>query len=1143
MTTAEILNQLRRLNATLSAENGQLIFNGPKGALTEELRAELAAHKAEIVKLLENGRIDDIGVTTSNIPRVTRDKDLPLSFAQRRLWFLDQLDPGSTVYAVAGSLRIKGPLAVEVLERSLNEIVARHEALRTTFAVKEEEEVQVIAPSLNASLSVMDITHLAEREREKEALRQLSEQADKPFDLWHGPLFRTGLVRLDENDHVLLLTLHHIVSDGWSMSVLYRELSVLYRAFVKGEPSPLADLPIQYADFAAWQRNWLSGEVLETQLSYWRKQLEGAPAVLNLPTDRPRPARQSYRGARQSIDLSLELTQGLKTLSHREGVTLYMTLLAAFQILLHRYTGQDDIVVGSPIANRNRIEIEGLIGFFVNTLVLRANFTGNPTFTALLAQVRETALDAYAHQDLPFEKLVEELRPERDLSRSPLFQAMFVFQNTPSRDVTLNGLDIRPMRIAGETTKFDLKLSANEEARRLRVGVQYDTNLFNADTIERMLGHFQNLLQGIVSNPHQHIADLSILTKVERQQILFAWNDSKTDYPKDKCIHELFETQVEKTPDAIAVTFEDERFSYRELNERANQLAHHLIELGVGTGALVGLCMERSIEMIVGLLAILKAGGAYVPLNPCYPQERLGFMVKDTEVGIILTDEASLPSLPSRNSPRLICLDRDWQKIAREPLGNLRNENTAGGLAYVIHTSGSTGVPKAVPVPHRGIVRLLFGVGYVQFDKTRTFLQMAPISFDAATFEIWGALLHGANCVLFPSEVPSPRELGYVLKRYRIDTLWLTATLFNTMIDQEPQALSTVEQLLIGGEALSVSHVRRALSLLPNTAIINGYGPTESTTFACCYAIPCQLDDNRCSIPIGKPIGNTQVYILDPHRNPVSIGVTGELHIGGDGLARGYLNQPELTREKFIANPFSHEAGARLYKTGDLARYLPDGNIDFLGRMDDQVKIRGFRIEPGEIETVLCRHPEVLESVVSAREDGIGEKSLVAYIVSGTDHDLNSGRLRDFLKEKLPEYMIPNAFVFLDSLPLTASGKVDRRALPAPDRSRPELVEAYLAPRNQTEELLTKIWTEVLKLERIGIHDNFFDLGGHSLLATRVVSRIREIFRIDLALRALFEMPTVASLSKHIETILCAGGDEHQRAIQDGVEQTEETIL
>ena len=673
MTTSELLTHLRNLNVTLSGDNGQLILRGPKGALTAELRTELKERKGEILDFLKtaaHGTPSDLSLRC-----VSREKNLPLSFAQQRLWFLDQLEPGSAVYNVPGALRIKGSLDAEVLERCFNEIVRRHEALRTTFSTVEEDPVQVIAASANVSLPVIDLSRFSETEREDEARRLAREEADKPFDLRQGPLFRTALIGLGKYDHVLLLTLHHIVSDGWSMGVLYRELSALYQAFANEEPSPLADLPIQYADFAVWQRDWLRGEVLENQLSYWKKQLGGIPAVLNFPTDRPRPARQSYRGARQSIELSSELTQRLKTLSRKEGVTLYMTLLAAFQTLLHRYTGQDDIVVGSPIANRNRIEIEGLIGFFVNTLVLRTDHSGNPTFRELLRRVRETALEAYAHQDLPFEKLVEELRPDRDLSRSPLFQAMFVFQNAPVGELNCKGLNVSPMRMAGETTKFDLTLSVNEGAPGLRAGLQYSTDLFDDATITRFLGHFKILLEGIVANPEQRISDLPMLTEAERHQVLVEWNETKRDYPKDKCIHQLFEEQVKRTPETVAVVFEDQQLTYRELNSQANQLAHYLKKLGVGPETLVGICVERSLEMIVGLLGILKAGGAYVPLDPGYPKERLGFMLEDARVGVLLTQQGVVAELPAHQA-RVIYLDRDWGEIAQESEENPSSEIT-----------------------------------------------------------------------------------------------------------------------------------------------------------------------------------------------------------------------------------------------------------------------------------------------------------------------------------------------------------------------------------------------------------------------------------------------------------------------------------
>jgi amino acid adenylation domain-containing protein len=1051
---------------------------------------------------------------------VSRKKDLPLSFAQQRLWFLDRLTPGSTTYNVPGALRIRGALDITALQQSLDEIIRRHETLRTTFSTKDAEVIQIVWPLFRLPLPVVDLSDHVQTEREEEARHLIKQEVHGRFDLERGPLLRATLIRLSHEEHVLLLTMHHIVSDGWSIGVLYRELSALYQALSNGKTSSLPDLPIQYGDFAVWQREWLRGEVLETQLAYWKKQLEGIPAVLQLPTDRPRPAVQSFRGARESIELSKELTDGLKALSRQHDVTLFMTLLAAFQTLLRRYTEQDDIVVGSPIANRNRTEIENLIGFFVNTLVLRSDLSGDPTFTEVLSRIREGALRAYAHQDLPFEKLVEELQPKRDLSYSPLFQVMFVLQNAPDPAREFEGLTLRSFGVDGGTAKFDLTLSMQEEAEGLRGSLEYNTDLFDAVTVERMLIHFQVLLEGIVADSERRISELPLLNEAERQQLLVEWNDTARDYPNDKCIHDLFEVQVENTPDAVAVVFEDHQLRYKELNHRANQLAHYLARLGVGAETPVGICMERSIELVVALLGILKTGGAYVPLDPSYPKARLAFMLEDTQAPVLLTQQKLVENLPAQNT-QVVCLDRHWDEIARESKENPRIKVSPENLAYVIYTSGSTGRPKGVEVLHRGVVRLLFGVDYVQLDSSQSFLHLAPTSFDASTFEIWGALVHGAKCILCPGNVPSPTELGDLLHKHEVSTLWLTASLFDAVIDEAPEALSAVGQLLIGGEALSVPHVRRALALLPATKIINGYGPTESTTFTCCYPIPRQLDEAIHAVPIGRPIGNTSIYILDQELNPVPIGIPGEIYIGGAGLARGYLNRAELTAEKFIVDPFRSEAGARLYRTGDRARYLSDGNIEFLGRLDDQVKIRGYRIEPGEIESALIQHPAVNEAIVLAREVIAGDpsvprrtdKRLVAYVAAAHDSASSAHELRGFLRQRLPDYMIPSSFIFLKSLPLTPNGKIDRRALPSPEPSCANTETGYVPPRSELEKTLATSWTEVLGVERVGIHDNFFDLGGHSLLAVRLLAQIEKVSGKNLPLSALFRAPTVEQLA------------------------------
>ncbi|MBV9385234.1 MAG: amino acid adenylation domain-containing protein, partial [Chroococcidiopsidaceae cyanobacterium CP_BM_ER_R8_30] len=883
-----------------------------------------------------------------------------------------------------------------------------------------------------------------------------------------------------------------------------------------------------------WQTEMLASEEGERLWTYWQKQLAGELPVLNLPTDRPRPPVQTYRSASHAFKLSEELTRQLQALAKTEEATLYMTLLAAFQVLLYRYTGQEDILVGSPTTGRDQVETEGMTGFFVNNLLLRTDLSDNPSFLELLVRVREVALSAYAHQDLPFEQLVEELQPERDLGRTPLFQVMFVLRNDPMPTVELSSLSLKPLMVETQTAKFDLTLFVGETDQGLAAAFEYNTDLFDSSTIERMLGHFQTLLEGIVAHPEQSIATLPLLSPAEQQQLLVEWNDTQRDYLQDACIHQLFEAQVQQTPDAVAVVFEDEQLTYRELNARANQLAHYLQALGVGPEVLVGICVERSLLMVVGLLAILKAGGAYVPLDPSYPQERLSFMLEDTQTRVLLTQQHLLKGLP-QHSAQVVCIDAEWKLIAQEKQENPQCRITTENLAYVMYTSGSTGKPKGVSVIHRGVVRLVQQSDYVNLSANEIFLQLAPFSFDAATFEIWGSLLHGARLVIFPTHTPSLAELGQVLQQYQITTLWLTAGLFHLMVDERLEDLKPVRQLLAGGDVLSVPHVQKVLQNLGECKLINGYGPTEGTTFTCCYSMTELTQVGTC-IPIGRPIANTQVYVLDRYLQPVPIGVPGELYIGGDGLARGYLNRPELTTQKFIPHPFSHEPGGRLYKTGDLVRYLPDGNIEFLGRMDHQVKIRGFRIEPGEIEAVLSQHATVRDTVVLAREDIPGNKQLVAYVVLHKGEASTPSELRRCLKERLPEYMVPSAFVMLETLPLTPNGKVDRQALPAPDQTNSIsiLERTFLAPRDSIELQLTRIWQEILGTRSIGVRDNFFDLGGHSLIAVSLFEKIKKIFGKNLPLAILFQAPTVAQLASILHQEECSALWSSLVAIQTG---------
>jgi amino acid adenylation domain-containing protein len=1058
----------------------------------------------------------------------------PASFAQQRLWFLDRLFPGNCFYNVSAALRLTGSLNASALEETFNEIVRRHEALRTNFRMLEGELVQVIAPQLTIPLPLVDLQNLPATEQQAETRRIANEERSRPFDLSQDSLLQVMLLQLDSLEYVLLLNLHHIISDGWSIGVLIRELGTLYAAFANKERSPLPELPIQYADFADWQREWLQGEVLETQLAYWKQQLDNLP-LLNLPTERSRPATPTYQGAAQFLEFPKSLSAELEALSQRQGVTPFMTLLAAFQTLLYRYTQQTDIAIGSPIANRNRSEIEGLIGFFVNNLVLRTDLSGNPKFVELLDRVREVALGAYAHQDLPFEKLVEELHPERNLSYHPLFQVAFSLQNTPIEVLELPGLTLSQLDFDNPSAKLDLEFHMWESSDGLRGQIIYSTDLFDDATITRMLGHFQILLEGVVANPEQRLCKLPILTNAEQHQLLVKFNNHqskiKTQNSKiEQCFHQLFESQVEETPDAIALIFEDEQLTYRELNNRANQLARHLQQLGIVPDVLVGLCLERSIEMIVGLLAILKAGGAYLPLDPTYPQERLSFLVQDSQVSLLLTNSILAPLFKGdwgnlQHDIAVVCLDTEREIIAQQDQHNLTNTLTYDNLAYVIYTSGSTGKPKGVQIAHRGLSNLAEGqIKTFNVKQNNRILQFASLSFDASIFEIVMALRSGATLYLAKKEALLPGQpLIQLLQKNSITHVTLPPAVLAVLPTAELPALQTI---IAAGEACSKDIVKRWL--LSGRRFFNAYGPTETTV----WATIAEISDDSITPPIGRPIYNTQIYILDVNLQPVPIGITGELYIGGEGLSRGYINRPDLTAEKFIINPFIYctetsDRVSKLYKTGDLGRYRPDGNIEFLGRIDEQVKIRGFRIELGEIEAVLSQHPGVREAVVIAREDASVNKRLVAYVVPDDKlinaeskiQNLKSEELRDRLKQKLPDYMIPSAFIVLDSLPITPNGKVDRLNLPAPDYSVSQTLDKeFVAPRNPTESTVAKIWAEVLNIERVGIYDNFFDLGGDSLLSIRLMEQMQKQFERDIPLSSLFLNPTVETLANTIDS-------------------------
>ena len=980
--------------------------------------------------------LDEEGVRQAPaLKRISRDGELPLSSAQMRLWLFDQLEPGSSAYNIPVRHDFTGHFDLAAFEHSLSEIVRRHEALRTYYLRVDGRPVQKIAPPELLRVPVLDLQDLPQTAREQEVARLASAHARQPFDLGNAPLLRAQLLKLSPEEHVLLLNVHHIAFDWWSFGVFEKELAALYGAFLRGEePSLLPDLPLQYVDFTAWQQERLQGEILQEQLDYWHKKLSGELPPLELPTDRPRPAIQTYNGSFLCSALSKKLTEALKTLSQREGVTLFATLLAAFKVLLQRYTGEDDILVGAPIAARNRAEIEGLIGFFVNTMVLRTDLSGDPTFRQFLRRVQETTLGAYAHQDLPFEKLVEVLNPKRDSSRSPMFQVMLSMLNTPMQPLHLSGLQHRRTMLDSGTSKFDLTLYAIEEPTGMSFTCEYNTDLFHSDRIQRMLGHVEVLLEGIVADPDRRLSELPLLTKEERQQILIDWNDTRLAYPQDVLLHELFEAQVERTPAAVAVEYAGNRLTYLELNQRANQLAHYLRTQGVESETLVGICMERSLEMVVGLLGILKAGGAYVPLDPAYPKERLAFMVEDAQVRVLLTRDGAIAGLPEAKTVRI---DSDREAIARESDANPANTETSTNLAYVIYTSGSTGKSKGVQIPHRAVVNFLTAMrrqpGLVEQD---VLLSVTTLSFDIAALEIFLPLTVGSHLVLVSREVASDgARLSEQLANSGATVMQATPATWRLLLEAGWQGSRRLK-ILCGGEALDW---KLANQLMKKCASLwNLYGPTETTIWSATYKVESESDSKSASdngpVAIGRPIANTQLYLLDRHLQPVPIGVPAELHIGGDGLARGYLNRPELTAEKFIPNPFSDELGARLYKTGDLVRCRTDGAIDFLGRNDYQVKIRGFRIELGEIEAVLGRHPSVRKAVVLAREDAPGEKRLVAYLIPNPEQKPSVDALRNFLKEKLPAHMVPPFFVVMEKMPLTPNGKIDRKALPSPDR-------------------------------------------------------------------------------------------------------------
>ncbi|MCX7568802.1 amino acid adenylation domain-containing protein [Tumebacillus sp. DT12] len=1062
-----------------------------------------------------------------SIRRLEQRDDLPLSYAQQRLWFLAQLLPGDPSYNISTNVRLQGDLRVDILERCFNEVVRRHEALRTRFHSVGGQPRQVIEPQLAIPLVTVDLRHLPPEERGEEVSRLFRKEAQQAFDLVRDPLIRTTLLQLAEDEHVLLLTIQHIVSDGWSMGVFLQEVGVLYEAFLQGRPSPLPELEIQYADFANWQHETLQGEVLAGHLDFWKKLLHGDLPVLELPTDRPRPKVKSGKGHLKKFVIPQRLLDRLTELGAEQQASLYMTLLAAFNVLLSRYTGQEDILVGAPIANRNRRELEGLIGFLANTVVFRTDLSGEPTFRELLNRVRDVANGVYAHQDLPFVKLVEAIQPDRNLGNTPLFQVFFVLQNAPMPAMKLPGLTLSLMEMESATAKFDLSIYILEENGSQVGMLEYNTDLYDHETIDRMIAQFLTLLEGIAVHPDLTVSTLPLLPEAEERQIVQDFSHGPQTGVEDVCIHELFERQVARTPDSTALVFEGETLTYRDLNARANRLAHYLRNHGIGRDQLVGLALERSVEMVVALLGVLKAGGAYLPLDPHHPVDRLTFITEETGINILLTQTRFLHTLPQQG-PALI--DLDSETFVEESETNPVSGVTPDDLAYVIYTSGSTGQPKGVLVPHYGVVnRLLWGQATYPLDGTDRVLQKTPYTFDVSVWEFFWPLLAGSTLVVAkPDGHQDPSYLVELIQSQAITITHFVPSMLQVFLDEKNvRACTSLRHVICSGEALPYELQERFFNRL-GAELHNLYGPTETSIEVTYW--DCDPDSTRRAVPIGYPIANVETYVFDRHLRPVPIGVPGELYLGGACVTRGYNKRPELTEKAFIPHPFPKGDGERLYKTGDLVRYLPDGAIEYISRIDHQVKIRGFRIELGEIEGALAQHSAIREAVVIAREDEPGDKRLVAYLVPVTGQVVpTASELRQYLTDRLPAYMIPSFFVALDSLPLTSSGKTDRKALPAPTIQRIAFEREYVAPRDHREEELVQIWRDLLDVEEIGVHDNFFDLGGHSLKATQLVAQVSNAYGVSIPLGRLFEDPTVAGLAEMI-----AAGEGHA---QHGGEQ------
>ena len=1038
------------------------------------------------------------------VPRICSGP-VDVSFGQQRLWFLAQLESGSATYNVPVAWRIAGPLNVSALQRSLSQLVARHEALRTTFAVVDDYPRQIINEALPVSIATNDLRTIERCQRESEIKRRIREEAQRPFNLSVEPMVRAALFRVEDHEQVFVLTLHHIVCDWPSMAILLEELALFYGDFLNEKPVHIPELRVQYADFAVWQRE-IVAEIRDEQVAYWKEQLHSCPVALDFPSERVHPVHASFRGEMEYRNLSRQLSEDFRSLAQRHGVTDFMALVALFQVLLSRYTGQEDVSIGCPVTHRTRAEVSRVVGFFSNMVVLRGRLEGNPTFREFLRKVRDIVVSAYAHQDLPFEQLVAELQPERVPGRNPFFQAMFEVEEPAWRHLEISGTQCTLLPLHNGTSKFDFSLRVVDHPEGFQLGLEFNADLSDAETARGLLENYENLLQGAVNDPNCGVFDLPLLSSKEREELLLKWNNSREDYPGANCTHRFFEAQVQKEPDAVAVKFQAQQLTYQELNSRANQLARYLVSLGAGANVLVAVCLERSLDLVVALLAVMKSGAAYLPLDPSHPAERRNAILQDSRARMLITCQAVSPDVHATSACAVVLfkdVSTSGQSAANLPFMVRPND-----LAYVIYTSGSTGRPNGVEVEHGNLANFLLTMRKRPgLSRRDVLLAVTTVTFDIAGLELWLPLTVGASVIIASrDQVMDAHELMNVLEESRVTAMQATPATWRMLLAVGWRGNPRLK-VLCGGESLSGSLANELLACCGS--VWNMYGPTETTIWSSVHAVKAEEGP---VVPIGYPIGNTMMYVLDRNMEPVPVGVRGELYIGGAGVARGYLGAQQLTAQRFVSNPFSIGADSRLYRTGDLVRQRRDGNIEFLGRNDFQIKVRGFRIERAEVEAVLARHPAVSEAVVQAREDVPGDKRLVAYVVAKTEmaHDLVS-QLRSFMQTSLPDYMVPSAFVVLDALPKTPSGKLHWQALPVPEHRTQEM--ALIVPRDSIETRLARIWEELLDVHPVGVTDNFFELGGDSLLGTHLFARVEEEFAKQLPMGTLFEAPTIKKLA------------------------------